>query len=559
MADEEEGSGRGGAATGALRAEAAAAIRERDAMAQELRLARAEVTRLQATLAGTASSTEEPWVAHEQAAVLRDATDALEQGRRNLDRQMEEQRTAELVVISALLQSVADSIPHLVWSSKPGGDWRYGNRRWTEHTGQSVQEANGFGWLDVVHPEECDRVMVAWHQSPSVGELRVEHRLRGRDGTYEWFETRSVPMCGTWDGEDDETERWFGTSTNVDVTRRAEEALRASEARFRGFADATPEVLWVVDAESGHLEHLSPACEQVWGEPRDAIMSDLGRWAELLHPEDRDAALGGLLDALGGKSSDPEYRITRQSHGAVRWLRDIGFPVRDTDGRVRPVAGQARDVTDRKDAEVGQGLLLAELNHRLKNALAAAQSVAALTARSATSPKAFSVAFQTRLVALARAHDLLTREAWRGASLAEVVRLTLAPHGSGNSGAERVSVVGPGVRLRPEAAIALHMALHELATNGAKYGALSALSGRVEVWWRVTDREASENGGVLELSWWKRGGPAVREPDRRGFGSRLLEQTLPRQLGGRAMVTFAPSGLKYRLEAPLGGSLTQDA
>ncbi len=121
MADEEEGSRRGGAATGALRAEAAAAIRERDAMAQELRLARAEVTRLQATLAGTASSTEEPWVAHELAAVLRDATDALEQGRRNLDRQVEE-RTAGLVVVNALLQSVADSIPHLVWSSKPGGD-----------------------------------------------------------------------------------------------------------------------------------------------------------------------------------------------------------------------------------------------------------------------------------------------------------------------------------------------------------------------------------------------------------------------------------------------------
>lgn len=557
MADEEEGSGRGGAATGDLRAEAAAAIRERDAMAQELRLARAEVTRLQARLAGTALSTEELRVAHEQAAVLRDATDALEQGRRNLDRQVEE-RTAGLVVVNALLQSVADSIPHLVWSSKPGGDWHYANRRWTEHTGQSVEEANGFGWLDAVHPEERDHVMAAWHQSTSVGELRVEHRLRGRDGTYEWFETRSVPMRGTWDGEDDETDRWFGTSTNVDATRRAEEALRTSEARFRGFAEATPDVLWVVDAESGQLEYLSPAYEQVWGEPRDAIMSDLGRWAELLHPEDRGAALGGLLDALGGKSSDQEYRIIRQSDGAVRWLRDIGFPVRDADGRVRWVAGLARDVTDRKDAEVGQGLLLAELNHRVKNALAAAQSVAALTARSAASPKAFSVAFQTRLVALARAHDLLTREAWRGASLDEVVRLTLAPHRNEKGGAKRVSIAGPGIRLRPEAAIALHMALHELATNAAKHGALSAPSGRVEVSWEVSDRDSSETGGVLELSWREHGGPAVREPDRRGFGSRLLEQALPRQLGGEAVLTFAPDGMEYRLEAPLGSSLAQD-
>ena len=154
-------------------------------------------------------------------------------------------------------------------------------------------------------------------------------------------------------------------------------------------------------------------------------------------------------------------------------------------------------------------------------------------------------------MALARAHDLLTREGWRGASLAEVVRGTLAPHGDGdNDGAGRwVAASAPEVRLAPGAAVAMHMAFHELATNAAKYGALSVPGGRVEVAWGPT-----ADGRALHLSWAEHGGPTVEAPpppSRRGFGSGLLERGLARQLGGEVVIEFPRHGLRCRARLPL--------
>ena len=486
-----------------------------------------------------------------QAAKSGGVTDTLANTNLDLERLVNE-RTAGLAMANVLLQSVADSVPHLVWSSRPGGDWYYANRRWTEHTGQSVEDAAGFGWLAAVHEEDRDRVMAAWRAADAAGELRVEHRLRGRDGSFEWFETRSVPMRGVWDGEGGEAERWFGTSTNTDAARRAELALRESEARFRGFAEATTDVLWVIDTETGQLEYLGPAFEQVWGEPRDRIMADLGRWAELLHPDDRDNSLGLLPRTVAGEQIDREYRIIRASDGAVRWVNDIGFPLRDALGRVRQIAGLARDITARKDAEANQQLLLAELNHRVKNALATAQAVASLTARTAATPAAFQAAFQARLIALARAHDLLTQKAWHGAFLGEVVHRTMAPHTNGIESAKRVWADGSEVWLRPETAIALHMALHELATNAAKHGALSVPTGRIEISWQIATQRSDERSIALELLWQERSGPPVPAHTWSGFGTRLLQQGLPRQLGGEATLSFRPAGVEYRLVARSG-------
>ena len=569
-------------------ADSMAAIHERDAMAEELQTARAalvhakaeiemhraEVAHLQTKLAEAT-----PFVSRDvsvqnvghrlvkraqtaelapsqkdmltQAAKSAGAMDALAQTSLDLERVVEE-RTAKLAMANVLLQSVADSVPHLVWSSKPGGDWYYANRRWIEHTGQSVEDAAGFGWLAAVHLEDRDRVMAAWRAAGAAGELRVEHRLRGRDGSFEWFETRSVPMRDVWDGEGGEAERWFGTSTNIDAARRAELALRESETRFRGFAEATTDVLWVIDTETGQLEYLGPAFERVWGESRDRIMADLGRWAELLHPDDRENSLSLLPRTVAGEQIDREYRIIRASDGAVRWVNDIGFPLRDALGRVRQIAGLARDITARKDAESNQQLLLAELNHRVKNALATAQAVASLTARTAATPAAFQAAFQARLIALARAHDLLTQKAWRGAFLGEVVHRTMAPHTNGKDSTKRILADGPEVWLRPETAIALHMALHELATNAAKHGALSVPNGRIEISWQIATQRREERRIALEMLWREQSGPPVQAHTWSGFGTRLLQQGLPRQLGGEATLTFRPAGIEYRLVARFG-------
>ena len=253
---------------------------------------------------------------------------------------------------------------------------------------------------------------------------------------------------------------------------------------------------------------MSPACERVWGVPRGAMLGDLRRWTESLHPEDRPAVAAALPRLLRGERVRVEYRIRRATDGAVRWIHDTGFPIRGADGRVERVAGLAQDVTERREAERRQRALANELNHRVKNALANAQALAAHTARGGAGvgdPGAFVRAFEERLKALARAHDLLTRAGWRCASLAEVAGETLGLHAAA---AGRVSASGPDVKLVPGAAVALHLAFHELAANALKHGALSVPSGRVEVAWSATRGEPGE----LEIRWRERGGPPVQAP-----------------------------------------------
>ena len=203
----------------------------------------------------------------------------------------------------------------------------------------------------------------------------------------------------------------------------------------------------------------------------------------------------------------------------------------------------------------------------MKNSLAVALALADQTRRACAAaghpPERFHADFQTRIVALAAAHDLLTREHWEGAPLTRLVETALAPH-AGVAGwpdtplsAARVSAHGPPVRLAPETALALAMAMHELATNAAKHGALSVPAGRVAVDWRVEpppDGATGATDGTLLLEWSEHDGPPVSgPPTRRGFGSRLIERGLPVQLGrgGAVSLEFAPQGLRCHIRAPL--------
>jgi PAS domain S-box-containing protein len=562
------------AAAADARASAAAAARERDALAEALRQARTELDRRDAEMAALrarladaearaapgheagAATAEGLRVAMEELQAstlgLEEANEALVRLNGALERRVADGTTA-LAESETRFRAATDAVPHLVWTSAGGGMWTWANRRWVEYTGMTPSEASGLGWLERVHPDDRDATMAAWGKADTAGELRVEHRLRATSGAYRWFATRAQPERKR--PRDEGWPRaaapalWYGTCTDVEDARRAESALRESEARFRGFAETSPDVLWIVDAAGEKLEYVSPAFEQVWGEPRGAVVSDIRRWAQLLHPEDRHAMRDVLPRVLRGERVEAEYRIRRAFDGAVRWIRDTGFPILDGAGRVHRAAGLAQDVTDQREAEQRQKLLLNELNHRVKNALAGAQALAAQTARGGASPGAFLHAFEARLMALARAHDLLTREGWRGAALAEVVGETLAPHHDGASG--RVEASGPAVRLVPGAAVALHMAFHELAANAARHGALSVPGGRVRVGWSV-ERAADGAPAALDIAWRERGGPPLAgPPERTGFGMRLLERGLAQQLGGVARPVFAPDGFEFDLRLPL--------
>ncbi len=262
------------------------------------------------------------------------------------------------------------------------------------------------------------------------------------------------------------------------------------------------------------------------------------------HPDDMAMMwerVGEALAPAGAGRYAVEYRV-KQLDGSWRWLSAWGLVEFEGAGAERKavaIAGASRDLTDEKKAAELQRLLTNELNHRVKNSLATVQSIGAQTLRAATDVKSARVALDDRIVSLARAHDLLTDRHWSGADMGEVVRRALEPFGLA-----RLDIDGPLLDIAPRHALTLSLALHELATNASKHGALSVPDGSVEVRWQ-------SDGTHLQLTWLEQGGPLVTPPTRRGFGSRLLEQGVGHELGGSARVIYAEAGVRCEIIAPI--------
>jgi two-component sensor histidine kinase len=239
-----------------------------------------------------------------------------------------------------------------------------------------------------------------------------------------------------------------------------------------------------------------------------------------------------------------EKRFVRKD-GRVIWISVRSSSVRDDTGRLLYVVRVLQDVTERKAAERRQKLLIDELNHRVKNTLATVQSLASQTARSAPTPEVFQKSFEGRLIALSKAHDQLTMHHWENADLREVLTAGLAPYGAGS---EHVVLRGEDVLLRPRAVLTLAMAFHELITNAAKYGALSVAQGRVAIHWHPVCDDMGRT--FLRIEWQEEGGPPAEPPERRGFGSRLIENSIAAELGGSARLIFAREGLRCEMQVP---------
>jgi PAS domain S-box-containing protein len=261
----------------------------------------------------------------------------------------------------------------------------------------------------------------------------------------------------------------------------------------------------------------------------------------LLHPDDVDP----LREAItrfknGAQSYEAEFRIIRPD-GEMRWCTSTAAATVDRDGRIVRVSGVTVDITERKRAEERQNLLAREVDHRAKNALALAQSIVRLTR--GDDVKDYIQAVEGRINALARVHTILSLSSWQGAEIGRLIDEEIAPYSSG----EQIELNGPEIQLQPATAQTLALALHELVTNSAKYGALSALSGRLKIQWNV------EADG-LQLLWQERGGPRVEQPISRGFGTRSVIASIESQLGGRAEFDWRSEGLVCRLLVPLGES-----
>src|SRR5664279_4589813 len=246
-----------------------------------------------------------------------------------------------------------------------------------------------------------------------------------------------------------------------------------------------------------------------------------------------------------------EKRIVRKD-GRMIWLSVRSSPVRGDDGQMLYVVRVVQDITERKTSERRQRLLIDELNHRVKNTLATVQSLASQTARGASTPAAFREGFEGRLIALSKAHDQLTMHHWESAELRDLLSGTLAPYTGASP--DRIVLRGEDVVLRPRAVLTLAMAFHELTTNAAKYGALSVPGGRVEIRWQPVQ---ADDGGrpSLKIEWIEQDGPAVVEPERRGFGSKLIEGSIAAEHGGSARLTFEPTGMRCAIVLPLESAM----
>lgn len=395
--------------------------------------------------------------------------------------------------------------------------------------------------IDALGDSEAIRVRGRAHAvRPGTQEVEARHRTKSGEIRDVLVRAQGVVLGGR-----DVT---YGAHFDITARKAAEAALRESEAEFRAAFEQASVPMSEVDCATGCLLRANAAYARLVGRPVDEIVDR--PFSDLVHPDDRAEDLEGFRRMCRGEV--PTHEVAKRyvrSDGSVRWTELTSAPVRDGAGRIVRTVAIVQDVTERRAAEERQALLVREVDHRAKNVLAVVQAALRLTPKG--DAEAYAKAVEGRVMALARAHTLLAAGRWAGAGLRALLEVELAaflPSTAGSAG-PRAELRGPDVLLRPAAAQALSMALHELATNATKHGALSEPGGRITVLWRVADET---DGGLLWLRWAEAGGPAVAGvPGHRGFGSRVIEATIRGQLGGTVRKTWDPGGLACELAVPL--------
>lgn len=331
---------------------------------------------------------------------------------------------------------------------------------------------------------------------------------------------------------------------------RAEAALRENEERFRQFSESSTDMLWIRDAESLQFEYVSPAVEQIYALSAKSVLAGDSHenWPDFIVAEDRKKALEAMDKARQGEKSSSEYRIERPE-GSVRWIRSAVFPLRNTEGRVARLGGIDQDITDEKEAAQRLQVMVEELKHRTRNLLGVVQGIAHQTMRSSKDLQEFEGAFSDRLHALGQVQDLLSKADDADVPMTAVVGAELDALAAGDL-KYRITSEGPDLRLQNSAVQMFSLALHELATNARKYGALAQSGGRLSVRWSI--RKLDQEEPRLEFEWRETGLDIVPgEPTARGYGRYLIERALPLALGGETSYAFTPDGLRCEFSFPL--------
>jgi PAS domain S-box-containing protein len=288
------------------------------------------------------------------------------------------------------------------------------------------------------------------------------------------------------------------------------------------------------------------------GYDRDELLAQSFNFL-LANPGDRHV-LDEIEAAFAGKEDCADIRY-RHKDGSTFCATIFVNPVRDKGGKIYEHFISLVDTTKHEQARENAAMLIDELNHRVKNTLATVQSIVTQAVRNSSDPQIVRESIESRIAALSRSHDLLGREKWEGAGLHDLVVQSLEPFTVTEGRAERFTINGDNIRLSPKAALALGIAFNELATNAVKYGAFSNKAGTVSIEWTRKDKP---DGRRLHLQWREKHGPPVTSPSRSGFGSRVIEEGLPHELGGTVEMDYAPSGVVCTIDVPAPQAVRND-
>ncbi|MGA7384375.1 MAG: HWE histidine kinase domain-containing protein [Methylocella sp.] len=316
------------------------------------------------------------------------------------------------------------------------------------------------------------------------------------------------------------------------------ERLLEGEKQFQLLADFVPQLMWLANAD-GWIYWYNKRCYDYSGTTAEQIAG--WGWQVVIDPDALPAVMEGWTRAIENREPFEMVFPIKAADGSFHPFLSRVQPFKDDQGRVLRWFGTNTDISEQKRAEERLQLLLNELNHRVKNTLSTVSAIANLSLREL--PRGYIETFNGRLVALSRAHDLLTQRNWEAMGLREIVRQSLAPL-RGMWPDDRLAIEGPHVLIPADRAASWSMALHELSTNALKHGAFKTKAGKVNIEWGVPEQ------GRLRFCWSEHGGPPVAVPMHRGFGSHLIE-SLGRELGGSTNILFEPGGLICTIDVPV--------
>lgn len=438
-------------------------------------------------------------------------------------------------------REVARGLSTPCWISDVEGSIVWVNEAWINYTGLDAHAVVEQGLESLHDPAILPEVRRRWdiakkRQTPD----EMTFPLRGRDGNFRPFLTRVVPIRDSAGV----VTRWFGTNTDVSAQAEAERALRESQARLELATEAAELGVWDWDLDSDRFVY-SPRARAICGLPVDSDITynDVVR---VTHPEDfprTSAQAERAFDPAVRDTAPYRYRVVRPG-GEVRWVLAHGraiFIGNDEHARAVRYVGTLQDITERVMAQERQTLLMREVDHRAKNALAIAQALVHLTP--ADDPKIFKRTVEGRIASLARAHGLLAKGSWEGAELRTLIEQELRSFGFSTS--DMITLDGPRYDLSASQAQSMALVLHELSANATKHGALGNAHGRLVVTW------AAAEDGSLSLDWNERA-PNARQVEQRppGFGFTMIEELIVSQMGGRWTREWRPQGLNCVIALP---------